>query len=74
MPCPYHLESLQELVGDDVFMLETSSGRRFLSRRKQYIHFLAVAWRTLIVMPKAASEWRHIVDHALAQNATMEGK
>ena len=78
MPGQYYLESLQALVGDDVFMLETPSGRRFLSRRelysrKKYMYFLVDAWRTLIAMPKTAAEWRYIVDRALAQNVTTEG-
>jgi hypothetical protein len=73
MPCPYHLESLQELVGDNVFMLEKPSGRQFLSRRelysrKKHMYFLVIAWRTLIAMPKTAAEWRQIVDNALAQS------
>jgi hypothetical protein len=78
MPCKYHLESIQELVGDDLFMLETPSGRRFLSSRelcsrKKYRLFLFEAWSIVVAMPKTAADWRHIVDRALDQSVTKEG-
>ena len=73
MPCPYHLDSLQEFIGDDVFSLDTPRGRRFLSRYqlyspRQYKLFLFDAWLILVAMPKTAAEWRDIVDNALFQS------